>query len=325
MLVSVETRFLSVESDFLQQVGMDFRDVNAVAGQFNRVQGISVLTDINPGFVINPTFIPPGNGLGSNSAGITGVFGNNVQRNLGARIQNIMTTDFLINRFFARVMRPDGGGTLQWTFLDDISFETIIRLVSRSEKNHVLTAPKLTLFNTQRGNFRISNQMAYVRDYDIQIATAAVALDPVVDVVSDGISLDVRPIVSADRRFVTLELRPTVAQLFPAPPNIFSITTNVTAPGAPITDALPITIETPIVNIQRIRTTVVVPDRGTLMLGGLTVFFDEDEESSIPIWRSVPILGNIGSLKVKGLQRKQTLIICRVRIIIPGEEERRRF
>src|SRR6185295_16308817 len=148
MLVSVETRFLSVESDFLQQVGMDFRDVNAVAGQFNRVQGISTLTDINPGFVINPQFIPPGNGLGATSAGITGVFGTNVARSLGARIQNIMTTDFLLNRFFARVMRPDGGATLQYTLLDDVSFETIVRLVSRSEKNHVLTAPKLTLFNT---------------------------------------------------------------------------------------------------------------------------------------------------------------------------------
>ena len=325
MLVSVETRFLEVQHDFLQQVGMDFRDVNAVAGQFNRVQGISTLTDINPGFVINPQFIPPGNGLGATSAGITGVFGDSIARSMGARIQNIMTSDFLINRFFARVMRPDGGGTIQYTLLDDVSFETIVRLVSRSSRNHILTAPKLTLFNTQRGNFRISNQMAYVRDYDIQIATAAVALDPIVDVVSDGISLDVRPIVSADRRFVTLELRPTVAQLFPAPPGIFSITTNVTAPGAPITDALPITIETPIVNIQRIRTTVVVPDRGTLLLGGLTSFFDEDEESSIPIWRSVPIIGNLGSLKVKGLSRRQTLIICRVRIIIPGEEERRRF
>ncbi len=328
MLVSVETRFLQVESTFLQEVGMDFRDVNAVGNQFNRVQGISTLTDIQPGYVIgavDQAFIAPGNGMPATSAGITGVFGNNTARAMGARIQNIMVNDQLVHRFFHDVYRPDGGASLQWTLLDDVSFEVIMRLVSRSEKNHILTAPKLTLFNTQRGNFRISNQMAYIRDYDIQIATAAVALDPVVDVVSDGISLDVRPIVSADRRFVTLELRPTVAQLFPAPPNIFPITTNVTAPGAPITDALPITIETPIVNIQRIRTTVVVPDKGTLMLGGLTTFFDEDAESSIPLWRSIPLLGNIGSLKVKGLQRKQQLILCRVRIIIPGEEERRRF
>jgi type II secretory pathway component GspD/PulD (secretin) len=167
--------------------------------------------------------------------------------------------------------------------------------------------------------------MAYVRDYDVQIATAAVALDPIVDVVSDGISLDVRPIISADRRFVTLELRPTVATLFPAPPNIFFIETNVIVPGAPVTDPFPVRIETPVINIQRVRTTVVVPDRGTLMIGGLTSYFDEDAESSIPIWRSVPIVGNLGSLKIKGLQRKQSLIIVRSRIIIPDEEERRRF
>src|SRR5689334_21190494 len=99
MLVSVETRFLSVTSDFLQQVGMDFRDVNAVAGQFNRVQGISTLTDIQSGFVQNPQFqfLPPGPGLPATSAGITGIFGNNVQRSLGARIQNIMVNDQLVN------------------------------------------------------------------------------------------------------------------------------------------------------------------------------------------------------------------------------------
>lgn len=321
MLVSVETRFLSVEDDFLQQVGMDFRDVDG-----SRVQGISNLADINPVIAgIQPQFVAPGGGLGAQSAGITGVFGNSIARSMGARIQQIMNNDFLVQRFFSQVLSPLGGATLQYTLLDDVSLEMIVRATTRSERNHVLTAPKLTLFNTQRGNFRISNQMAYVRDYDVQIATAAVALDPIVDVVSDGISLDVRPIVSADRRFVTLELRPTIATLFPPPPGIFTITTNVTVPGAPITDALPVTIETPIINIQRIRTTVIVPDRGTLLLGGLTVFFDESAESSIPIWRSIPILGNIGSLKVKGLQRKQTLIIVTAQIIIPDEEERKKF
>jgi type II secretory pathway component GspD/PulD (secretin)/tetratricopeptide (TPR) repeat protein len=322
MLVSVETRFLSVEDDFLHQVGMDFRDVNGT-----RVEGLRVLNDINqPG--LTPAFnafVDPGNGLGANTAGITGVFGDSVQRSMGARVQQIMNNDFLVNRFFNTVLGPAGGATLQYTLLDDISVEMILRLVSRSERNHLLTAPKLTLFNTQRGNFRISNQMAYVRDYDVQIATAAVALDPIVDVVSDGISLDVRPVVSADRRFVTLELRPTIATLFPPPPDIFRTITNVTAPGAPITDALPITIETPMINIQRIRTTVVVPDKGTLLLGGLTSYFDENYESSIPMWRNLPVLGVIGSNRVKGLHRKQTIIICKVRIIIPGEEERRQF
>jgi type II secretory pathway component GspD/PulD (secretin) len=327
MLVSVECRFLAVEDNFLRQVGMDFRDVDGA-----RVNGITNLADINPPFLLTsglaPQFVEPtsgGLGPGAQTPGITSQWGQDIQRRMGARVQHIMTNDFLVNRFYNSSLRPLGGGTLQFTLLDDVSLEAVMRLVSRSERSHVLTAPKLTLFNTQRGNVRISNQMAYIRDWDVQIATAAVVLDPVIDVVSDGISLDVRPIVSADRRFVTMELRPTVATLFPAPPNIFFVTTNVTTPGAPITDALPIRIETPIVNIQRIRTTVVCPDRGTLMLGGLSLLFDEDVESSIPIWRSVPIVGNLGSEKVKGLARKTTMCIVRVRIIIPDEEERRRF
>ncbi len=330
MLVSIESRFLTVEDDFLQKVGMDFRDLNNIAGLPPRVQGITNLTDINPALLFTnqlPVFVDPdGAGpLTAQSAGISGVFGDNVARSMGARVQHIMTNDFLVNRFYNQTLRPLGGGVLQYTLLDDISLEAIIKLVSKSERNHLLTSPKITLFNTQRGNFRISNQVAYVRDFDIQIATGAVAVDPIVDVVSDGISLDVRPIVSADRRFVTLELRPTVASLFPAPNRLPTITTRVAAPGAFITDFVNIVIDTPILNVQRIRTTVVVPDRGTLLLGGMTVLFEENTESSIPVWRSIPILGNLGSLKVKGLQRKQILIIVKTRIIIPDEEERRRF
>ncbi len=329
MLVSCEARFLVVEDNFLQQVGMDFRDLTNIAGLPARVTPIYNLVDINPTFIINqPFFVDPDGAAGpltATSAGISGVFGDHVTRSMGARVQHVMVNDFLVNRFYQQVLRPLGGATLQYTLLDDVSLEMILRLISRSERNHILTAPKLTLFNTQRGNFRISNQVAYVRDYDVQIATAAVALDPIVDVVSDGISLDVRPVVSADRRFVTMELRPTVATLFPAPNNIPTITTFVLAPGAPVTDAAPIIIDTPIVNISRVRTTVVVPDRGTVMLGGMTIVFEENAESSIPIWRNIPILGNLGSLKVKGLQRRQNLAIVSVRIIIPDEEARKRM
>ncbi len=328
ILVSVEARFLTVSEEFLQEVGMDFRDVDG-----SRVIGIPNVDDINPAFATLPgaqfaTFVDPDGGggpLSSTSAGITGVWGDNVTRNMGARVQQIMNNDFLFGRFAGQVLSPIGGATLQYTLLDDISLEAIIRLVTRDQRQHMLTAPKLTLFNTQRGNIRISNQFAYIRDYDIQIATAAVAPDPQPDVVSDGITLDVRPIVSADRRYVTVEMRPTVATLFPPPPQVFGISINLAGPiGAPVT-AGTVFIETPILNIQRLRTTVVVPDRGTLLLGGLTTLFDIDAESSIPMWRHIPIVGNLGSNKFKGLQRRQLLTILRTRIIIPDEEERRRF
>ena len=144
-------------------------------------------------------------------------------------------------------------------------------------------------------------------------------------VVSDGISLDVRPIVSADRRYVTIELRPTVATLFPLPPQVFGINISVAIPGNAITPTLTLLIETPILNVQSLRTTVIIPDRGTLLIGGLTVYFEEDAQSSVPLWRNIPILGNLGSEKVKGRQRRQLLILLRAKIIIPDEEERKKF
>jgi Flp pilus assembly secretin CpaC/tetratricopeptide (TPR) repeat protein len=328
ILVSVESRFLTVEDNFLQQVGMDFRDVDGT-----RVAGVLSLDDINPAFSTLPgsqfsTFIDPDGGggpLAVSSPGITGTFGDNVVRNMGARIQNIMVNDTVLQRFYQTAISPLGGMSLQYTLLDDISLEAIVRLVSRSSRQHMLTAPKLTLFNTQRGNIRIANQFAYIKDYDIQVAVAAAAADPIPSVVTDGISLDVRPIVSADRRFVTVELRPTVATLFPLPPQVFGINISVAIPGNVVTPTLTLLIETPILNVQSLRTTVIIPDRGTLLIGGLTVYFEEDAQSSIPLWRNIPILGNLGSEKVKGRQRRQLLILLRAKIIIPDEEERRRF
>jgi type II secretory pathway component GspD/PulD (secretin) len=328
ILVSVESRFLTVEDTFLQQVGMDFRDVDGA-----RVAGVLSLDDINPAFSTLPgsqfaTFVDPDGGggpLAVSSPGIVGTFGDNIVRNMGARIQNIMMNDSVLQRFYQTAMSPLGGMSLQYTLLDDISLEAIVRLVSRSTKQHMLTAPKLTLFNTQRGNIRIANQFAYIKDYDIQVAVAAAAADPIPSVVTDGISLDVRPIVSADRRYVTIELRPTVATLFPLPPQVFGINISVAIPGNAITPTLTLLIETPILNVQSLRTTVIIPDRGTLLIGGLTVYFEEDAQSSVPLWRNIPILGNLGSEKVKGRQRRQLLILLRAKIIIPDEEERRKF
>ena len=328
ILVSVESRFLTVEDNFLQQVGMDFRDVDG-----DRVAGVLSLDDINPAISTLPgtqfqQFIDPDTGggpLAVSSPGITGTFGKDIVRNMGARIQNIMVNDQILQRFYQTALSPLGGLSLQYTLLDDISLEAIVRLVSRSTRQHMLTAPKLTLFNTQRGNIRIANQFAYIKDYDIQVAVAAAAADPIPSVVTDGISLDVRPIVSADRRFVTIELRPTVATLFPLPPQVFGLNISVAIPGNIVTPTLTLLIETPILNVQALRTTVIIPDRGTLLIGGLTVYFEEAAQSSVPLLRNVPILGNLGSEKVKGRQRRQLLILLRAKIIIPDEEERRQF
>jgi hypothetical protein len=61
-------------------------------------------------------------------------------------------------------------------------------------------SPSLTVYDGQRANVSILEEKEYVRTYDEARA-------PVKGVVQVGLVLDVRPVVSVDRKAVTLELR----------------------------------------------------------------------------------------------------------------------
>src|SRR6185503_3037851 len=128
----------------------------------------------------------------------------------------------------------------------------------------IVNAPKLTAYNGQRANVTVLNQVSYISDFDVEIAQASQIGDPIVQTLRDGVILDLRPVVSADRRFITMELRPTVAVLS-RPIAMFQTTLG---------NGAPVTIELPELSVQRIRSTVTMPDGGTLLLGGLK-FFEE--------------------------------------------------
>ncbi|MCB9870819.1 MAG: hypothetical protein H6837_13265 [Planctomycetes bacterium] len=93
----------------------------------------------------------------------------------------------------------------------------------------------MLVYNNTRANMSVLRQTTYIKDFEVEIAQAAAVANPVIGVVKDGVALDVRPVVSADRRFITMELRPTVLDLvLPIP--TFTTTLGV---GQPITLQLP--------------------------------------------------------------------------------------
>jgi type II secretory pathway component GspD/PulD (secretin) len=351
LLVTVEARFLRVQDNFLEEIGVDFRDLDlsvaplmsdvnypvrqvATGNQipFGPQQGGLGLLPLPSGFVpatvIDDRLIEqPGAALtpialGDDvTTGVYGTFGRSVARTMQARAEHILEQDTLLRRFYTTVFTNSGGMSLQYTLLDDISLEAILRAVKKKERSTDLTAPKLTLFNTQRAHVILSNQLAYVRDYDIELATGVGIPDPQVDLIQDGVVLDVRPIVSADRRFITLDLRPTVARLIPSPSLQSPMNPSISTPVG----AVSVTIETPVLRIERVRTTVTIPDRGTILLGGFTDYTEEDTISEIPILSDIPFLSFLTSRKMKGRRRYQLLILTRAAITIMEEEEEARF
>ena len=298
IMVDIQARFLTVEDNFLEDIGVDFRGLGA------------------PGPGTNAFFNDFGDAtaqqtLGSEIGSDTdlGAFldeGDN--GDLRGRTENLFDT-FLGDE---DVLTGSGGLAVQWTYLSDLQLEMILTATAKSERVELVTAPRVLVFNTARSNLSVINQVAYVQDFDVEIAQAASIADPIINIVEDGVVLDVRPVVSADRRFVTLELRPTVAELQRP------IETFVTSLGV---SGNSVTIQLPELDISRVRTSIPMPDGATVLLGGMKVHESEDLRSGVPFLNKLPIFSFFFERQGTFVTNRKLLILLKAKIVIPEEHE----
>jgi type II secretory pathway component GspD/PulD (secretin) len=279
IMVDIQARFLKVEDNFLEDIGVDWRGL----GQPELGREIGTGTDLG-------SFYDDGG-----------------DGDVRSRVENL----YDIGLGDTDVLTGAGGLSFQWTYLNDLQMQMVLRAVSKSERLELVTAPKVLVFNTARANIAVMNQVAYVQDFDVEIAQAASIADPIVNVVQDGVVLDVRPVVSADRRFIMMELRPTVAVLKRP---IQQIATTLGSQNT-------VTIQLPELDIQRVRTTVPMPDGGTVMLGGLKVSEKQDLRSGVPILNQIPVVRFLFERKGNYISNRKLLILIKANIVIPAEHE----
>ena len=296
IMVDIQARFMKIEDNFLEDIGVDFRGLGApgpgVDGQDFNDFGDPGVTDI-------AGEIGSGNDIGA-------FFDDGADGNARARLENLYDLQLGNDD-----INGSGGLSFQWTFLDDLELQLILRAVSKSERIELVTAPRIVVHNNARANLSVLNQVAYVKDFDVEIAQAASIADPIVDVIQDGVILDVRPVVSADRRFVTMELRPTIANL------TRPIAEQVTTLGSQNS----VTIQLPEVEIQRVRTSIPMPDGGTVMLGGMKQSEKQSQRSGVPLLNKVPILSALFERKGNFVSNRKLLILLRSDIVIPSSME----
>jgi Flp pilus assembly secretin CpaC/predicted TPR repeat methyltransferase len=311
--VSIETRFITVQDNFLQEVGADLRGLGDQTGGLG-VPGRGGVA--GPGGVITPVtfddvfFGSPGTPAGGGTGNDTGVF-YSIHKGRGddvrARFENLY--DVALGK--PGVLTNSGGLSFQGTYLDKTQVEVILRAVEKNDRATLVTAPRLTAFNGQRANVTILNQQSYISDFDVEIAQASQIGDPIVQVIRDGTILDLRPVVSSDRRFITMELRPTIAVL----------TRPIATFQTTLANGPPVTIQLPELAVQRVRTTVTVPDGGTLLLGGLKFLQEQRLDSTVPFMDKIPIASFFFSRKGTYLEKRNVLILIRARILRPEENE----
>lgn len=296
-VVTVETRFITVQQDFLQEIGVDFRGLGLQKGT------IANLDDVTNGLwdMASAGFDNQGQGFPTDAdiSPSSGLFYEKGKQELRGRSENIFDED-LGNR-----LSSQGGLSLQWTILGDADVAMIVRAVEKTNKANLLTAPILTASNTQRATVTMVSQTSYIKDFDVEVAQTAFIADPVIGTIQDGFALDVRPTISNDRKYVTLEVQPTVATILKPIPT-FSTSLSGTS--------TPVTIQMPELRISRAQTTIKVPDGGSVMIGGLKRIQQVDRKSGIPLFSEIPLVGSVFSRKGKSEEIEDLIIVVTIHV-----------
>jgi general secretion pathway protein D len=77
----------------------------------------------------------------------------------------------------------------------------------------------------------------------------------------------------------------------------------------------------PTQQITSIQTRVSVPDRGTVLLGGLTLTAEKEAESGTPILSKLPLLGRLFSNRSEVKDKQILLILVKPTIMLQEETE----
>jgi type II secretory pathway component GspD/PulD (secretin) len=345
--INVESRFLLINEDYFEQIGVDL-DV-----YFSNNNEFDILRSFDPSLLPSDFFSRTaegnlilnrnvtGGGYDRNGDGVItdderinqtvfqpGAQGDQFSPLQGAQNSLGLTRGLTQGSFASDVLSliSPGGPALSFAgrFLDDIQVDFLVEATQADRSSMSLTAPRLTITNGQLAYTFVGTQTSFVSDLQPVVSNSAVGLDPTVGVVPEGVRLVVRGVVSADRRYVTLDVTTDVAAA------TLTATTTVQAaaggtgniPGSGIATG---TIQLPIVTITRVQTTVTVPDQGTVLLGGQRLVNEYVTETGVPVLSKIPILNRFFTNRVESKEEQTLLILIKPTILIQNEEEERNF
>lgn len=217
---------------------------------------------------------------------------------------------------------PNVGGTFGIAFLSDLEVYLFLQASQGDQRSNVVQAPKITTFNGAPATLFNASQSYYVQSLTPIVGFGAVAFQPQIASLNDGVFLQVTPVVSADRRYVRMTLSPT-----------FNVVTGLTTLSVPAAvgggglgggaTSINGTIQLPQQTQTNLATTVTVPDGGTVLLGGVKRMREERKEFGVPILAKTPLIDRLFRNVGIGRRTDSLMMMVTPRIVILEEEEAR--
>lgn len=329
--VALQVRFVTVSDNFFEDIGIDF-DLDIPGEPDGAAFGTNSLLDSTAalmtadtggedfGYTIVPRnigmnqFLPIAVPAKDSAADLVKVFpalhdntGMGADFDPNSPLPLIGFDELLPGQVLPNRFSPEFASFLG-AVLDQAQSDALLAQIAADMEANIVATPQMTLVDNQRSIIVLRNEPANVNDVEIEFGNPAKAIDPNVSIVQGGIVLDVRPVVSADRRFVTLRLFPGTRAVIA--PRLMTIDL----------DGEEAFIETPVVQLSTIQTMVSVPDGQTILIGGMKATPNGDVDRRLPVLRNLPYINrlfqNTGAVK----DEQSLMILIKPTIIIEQEE-----
>jgi type II secretion system protein D len=179
--------------------------------------------------------------------------------------------------------------------LTSADFGLAVRALEGQGRLEVLSRPVIQINNNESGNILVGDDIAIIESVDTFESGRTQANVVRRDV---GISMLVRPSISSDG-FVRLEIAPEISSLS-------SQQTQISEDFA-----------APVINKREVQTTVTVRNGETVVIGGLIQAFNDNRNTSVPLFGDLPGVGWLFRTREKTNRRTELLVVLTPRII-PG-------
>lgn len=327
--VAVEIRIVSLSESFFERIGVDF-DMNVTTNNQSLNRQLATGTFAPQPFI---NALPTSGGtIGYSPA--TG-FTPDLGVPLRGSSYNLTTPPF---GGYSNFLSPtlNGGLSVGLAFLNDIQVYMFLEAASGDRRVNFMQAPKITLFNGQTSTVTVGDYAYFATNLTVfnfagqtiyQPTNIAYPVGSAVNPTSGstGVSIAVQAVISADRRFVRMNLAPSMNSLASANVPLLPVTVFVTPvfEGGSQGQPIPFTqfLQQPAFTSIDVQTTVSVPDGGTVLLGGLKAMSEGREEFGPPVLSQIPYLNRLFKNVGVGRDTRHIMIMVTPRIIISSEEE----
>jgi type II secretory pathway component GspD/PulD (secretin)/tetratricopeptide (TPR) repeat protein len=286
MMVAVEARFVDLQINFLEEIGIN------LTGGGGTISG-TLVGNVPTGYIYQIPDPPVDLRVGL----------------VNAFSQPVNVTSFPFN------ITNQGGSAIQFNMVDGFQIQAIIDAVQKHQKAHIMYAPKITVFNTQRSHVCALYQTAYLEDVTLDATGAIPLLNPVIGILHHGSIMEARPVISYDKKYVLLEAKPTLAINQRALARQRQVTLGPTN----------VTITLPYLTVQKVRSTVLVPDGGIVLAGGMKDLREFHQISTMPLIGHLPIIHFLFERRGETRLKRNVVVLVKADIIILREEEEKRF